>query len=190
MNTKLFEFHDFDKIDFTSDPPQKAEYDHCNFLNCNFYESDISDIIFNSCLFENCDFSLVRCMNAVFNDVRFIRCKLLGLHLDNCNPLLLSVYFENCFIRISSFYNLKLKKTKFIGCNLQEADFTGTDLSGALFDNCDLQGALFDNTNLERADLYSSYQYSIDPEKNRLRKARFSRQGIAGLLTKYDLDIE
>jgi fluoroquinolone resistance protein len=72
---------------------------------------------------------------------------------------------------------------------LQEADFTGSDLSGALFDNCDLQGALFENTNLEKTDLYSSYQYSIDPEKNRIRKARFSREGISGLLGKYDIEI-
>jgi len=74
-------------------------------------------------------------------------------------------------------------------CNLQEADFTGADLSGALFDNCDLQGALFENTNLERADLFSSYHFSIDPEKNRIRKARFSRAEIAGLLNKYDIEI-
>jgi fluoroquinolone resistance protein len=189
MNTKLIEFLNFDKIDCTVKPLEKAEYDHCNFLNCNFYESDVSDITFSSCRFENCDFSLARCMKAVFNDVRFVNCKLLGLHFDNCNPLLLSVYFENCLIRISSFYRLKLKKTKFIRCNLQEADFTDADLSGALFDNCDLQGALFENTNLERADLFSSYHFSIDPEKNRIRKARFSKAEIAGLLHKYDIEI-
>jgi fluoroquinolone resistance protein len=189
MNVKLVEFQNFDKIDYTVKAPEKAEYDHCNFLNCNFYESDISDITFSACNFENCDFSLARCMNAVFNDVKFINCKLLGMHFDNCNPLLLSVYFENCLIRISSFYKLKLKKTKFIRCNLQEADFSDTDLSGAIFDDCDLQGALFENTNLEKADLYSSYHYSIDPEKNKIRKARFSNTGIAGLLNKYDIEI-
>jgi fluoroquinolone resistance protein len=189
MNIKLFEFQTFDKVDFTTKAPEKAEYDQCIFLNCNFYESDISDITFSGCLFENCDFSLVRCMNAVFNDVRFVNCKLLGVHFDTCNPLLFSVYFENCLIRISSFYKLRLKKTKFIRCNLQEADFTDSDLSGALFDDCDLQGALFENTNLERADLLTSYHFSIDPEKNRIRKARFSRSGISGLLDKYDIEI-
>jgi fluoroquinolone resistance protein len=85
MNTKLIELLNFDKIDFTAKPPEKEECDHCNFLNCNFYESDISDITFSSCKFENCDFSLAKCMNAVFNDVRFINCKLLGLHFDNCD---------------------------------------------------------------------------------------------------------
>lgn len=189
MNMKLIESQNFEKNDFTVKRPEKAEYDHCTFMNCNFYESDISDTTFSVCTFENCDFSLARCMNAVFNDVRFINCKLLGLHFDSCNPLLLSVYFDKCLIRISSFYKLKLKKTQFIHCNLQEADFTDADLSGAIFDNCDLQGALFENTNLEKADLYSSYNYSIDPEKNRIRKARFSRAEVIGLLIKYDIEI-
>jgi hypothetical protein len=43
MNIKFFEFQDFKKADFTGVLPQKAEYDHCNFSNCNFYESDISN---------------------------------------------------------------------------------------------------------------------------------------------------
>jgi len=32
--------------------------------------------------------------------------------------------------------------------------------------------------------------YSIDPELNKIKKARFSTQGIAGLLDKYDIEIE
>jgi len=31
--------------------------------------------------------------------------------------------------------------------------------------------------------------YSIDPEKNKIKKARFSTAGIAGLLDKYDIEI-
>jgi hypothetical protein len=41
----------------------------------------------------------------------------------------------------------------------------------------------------EKADLYSSYHYSINPEKNRIRKARFSKAEIAGLLNQYDIEI-
>jgi hypothetical protein len=32
--------------------------------------------------------------------------------------------------------------------------------------------------------------YSIDPDLNKIKKARFSTQGIAGLLDKYDIEIE
>jgi len=49
--------------------------------------------------------------------------------------------------------------------------------------------ATFDNFS-ERTDFRTSFNYSIDPEKNRIRKARFSLIGIAGLLNKYDIDID
>ena len=78
----------------------------------------------------------------------------------------------------------------FTNCNLQEADFTDADLSGSIFDNCDLQRTVFYNTNLEKADFTTSYNYSFDPERNRIKKARFSRPGVTGLLDKYNIEIE
>jgi uncharacterized protein YjbI with pentapeptide repeats len=91
---------------------------------------------------------------------------------------------------MSVFYKLKLKKYKFTNCDLQEADFTDADLSGSLFDNCDMQRTIFYNTNLERGDFTSSYNYSFDPERNRIKKARFSKLGVIGLLAKYNIEIE
>lgn len=69
-------------------------------------------------------------------------------------------------------------------------DFTECDLAGAMFSECDLARATFDNTNLEKADFRSSYNYSIDPEKNRMKKAKFSLTGVVGLLDKYDIVID
>jgi len=59
-----------------------------------------------------------------------------------------------------------------------------------VFDNCDLTRAIFIQTNLEKADFRSSFNYSIDPEMNRMKKARFSLAGVVGLLDKYDVDVE
>ena len=73
---------------------------------------------------------------------------------------------------------------------LQEADFSESDLSGAQFDNCDMFQSIFDHTILEKADFRTAYNYAIDPENNKIRKAKFSVQNIAGLLTKYDIEIE
>jgi uncharacterized protein YjbI with pentapeptide repeats len=73
---------------------------------------------------------------------------------------------------------------------LQEVDFTESDLSGSSFDNCDLSGALFENTNLEKTDFRSAFNYTINPEINRMKKARFSLPGVAGLLEKYGIVIE
>jgi len=69
-------------------------------------------------------------------------------------------------------------------------DFTESDLTGSFFEDCDLQKAIFLNTNLEKVDFRSSINFSIDPEKNRIRKAKFSRIEIVGLLNKYDIEIE
>jgi fluoroquinolone resistance protein len=53
-----------------------------------------------------------------------------------------------------------------------------------------LPRAVFDGTNLEGADLRSAYHFNIDPEKNRVKKARFSFNNVAGLLDKYGILIE
>ncbi|HWY33074.1 MAG TPA: pentapeptide repeat-containing protein, partial [Nitrosopumilaceae archaeon] len=88
------------------------------------------------------------------------------------------------------FYKTKLKKTAFKNSTIQEADFSECDLTNAIFENCDLTGATFVNTNLEKADFRTSFNYSIDPELNRIKKAKFSLHGIVGLLDKYDIEIE
>ena len=180
----------FERIDFTKTHLVRGEYDNCVFKNCNFYSTDLSSFTFNECEFKGCDFSLSVMKGTILNDARFIDCKLLGLHFENCNGIVLSVNFANCILKLSSFYKLKLKKTRFKSCNLQDADFTETDLSGSTFENCDLQRAIFVNTNLEKVDFRSSFSYSFDPEKNRIKKARFSRTEVIGLLDKYDIEIE
>jgi len=98
--------------------------------------------------------------------------------------------FENCLLNLSSFYKLKLKGTKFKNCNLQEVDFTETDLTNAVFDNCDLDRAIFERTILEKADFRTAFHYSIDPTVNRIKKARFSSNGLAGLLDNFNIVIE
>ena len=74
--------------------------------------------------------------------------------------------------------------------HFSEVDFTEADLTGALFDNCDLSQARFERTNLEKADLRSSRNFSIDPEINKIKKAKFSIHGITGLLDKYEIEID
>jgi len=46
------------------------------------------------------------------------------------------------------------------------------------------------NTNLEKANFLSSYHYIIDPEANRIKKAKFSLQGTVDLLAKYGIEIK
>jgi len=71
-----------------------------------------------------------------------------------------------------------------------EVDFTECDLTEAVIDGCNLSGARFEHTILEKADLRTSIAYSIHPEANRIKRAKFSASGLTGLLDRYDIDIE
>jgi uncharacterized protein YjbI with pentapeptide repeats len=83
-----------------------------------------------------------------------------------------------------------MKKTQFIECSLKEVDFSEVELAESIFNKCDLMGAIFENTNLVKADLRTALHYSINPEQNKLKKARFSYPGIIGLLEKYDIQVD
>jgi hypothetical protein len=50
--------------------------------------------------------------------------------------------------------------------------------------------AIFTGCNLEKADFRRVLQCTIDPAQNRMRKAKFSLDGLPGLLSVYGLDIQ
>jgi fluoroquinolone resistance protein len=176
----------FHNNDFTQNPLNKGEYECYTFINCDFSNSDLAETIFVECVFEG----MARLIMTAFRDIKFRNCKMLGLHFENCNKFGLTVNFENCNLNHSSFYQLKLKKTTFKNLKLHEVDFSGCDLSNSVFDNCDLTKATFENTIIEKVDFRTSFNYSIDPEINRIKKAKFSLGGVTGLLYKYDIEID
>ena len=190
MNIELTENKVFEKISFRENILVKGVYEECRFINCNFNSADLSDITFRACTFNNCDCSLACLKNCSLQSVKFINCKLLGVQFSQCRQFLMQLDFENCMLKLSLFYKLKLKNTAFKNCNLQEVDFSEADLSGALFESCDMLQATFMHTNLEKADFRSASHYSINPELNRIRSARFSIPGVTGLLATYDIEIE
>ena len=67
---------------------------------------------------------------------------------------------------------LKIRKTTFKNCNLQEVDFTETDLTGSTLHNCDLYKATFMNSNIENVDFRTSFNYTLDPELNKIKKGQ------------------
>lgn len=180
----------FDKMNVSQTPLQKGEYEECTFKNSDFSNVDLSEFCFINCSFIDCNLSLVQLSETAIRDTSFKGCKMLGIHFSVCNSFGLSFSFDRCLLDNSSFFQTKIKKTIFKNCQLRESDFAECDLSGALFDQSDLLGATFDHTNLEKADFRTSFNYSINPETNRIKKARFSTSGLAGLLDKYDLLID
>jgi uncharacterized protein YjbI with pentapeptide repeats len=189
MNQPYIDSEEFKGINYTITPIVKGDYDNCTFINCNFTGIDLSNNQFIECHFIDCNFSLSKIKNTALKNVHFEKCKMIGLNFGECDPFLLELKFTECQLNLASFYKLKLKNTNFKNCQLNETDFVETDLTNALFDNCDLKLAVFDNTLLGKADFSSSYHYSIDIEKNTIKKAKFSKDGLAGLLEKYQLII-
>ncbi|MCW3073387.1 MAG: hypothetical protein JWP69_456 [Flaviaesturariibacter sp.] len=180
----------FEAADLTITPLQPGEYEGCEFINCDLSNKDLSHFLFSECEFRDCNLSLAKLNKTSLRDVRFTNCKLLGLHFEACDTMLLSVAFTGCTLNHSSFFGLKMKKTVFKDTSLQEVDFTDADLSGSVFDNCDLLNTHFENTILEGADFRTAYNYSIDPKSNRIKNARFSITGITGLLDRFGIIIE
>jgi uncharacterized protein YjbI with pentapeptide repeats len=180
----------YDKINFKENCLKKGEYESCAFNSCDFSNADLSEIKFLGCSFTSCNLSLVKLRDTSLRDIVFKGCKMLGLHFDACNKFGLSFRIETCPLNHSIFYKVKIRETTFINSQLNETDFTESDLTGSVFDNCDLTGATFEQTIIEKADFRTSYNYSIDPEINRIKKAKFSLPGVVGLLNKYDIQID
>jgi fluoroquinolone resistance protein len=179
----------FDKLDLKA-RGLASEYDGCSFVSCELSGMSLARVRFIDCSFTGCNLSLANVNGTAFQDVVFDNCKMLGMRFDLCSDFALKVLFRNCVLDNSSFFRCKLKNTRFENCRMHEVDLTEANLQGSVFVACDLLGATTDHTDLEGADLTTAFNYSIDPERNRLRKARFSLAGIPGLLHKYGIEVE
>ncbi len=185
-----FDNQTYEKQDFISEILSKGNYENCIFRLCNFAEADVKQVNFTDCRFEECNLSMVKLIDTQLNGVNFVNCKILGTKFEYCNPYLFSVHFSDCTLSMSTFFRMKLKKTIFSNCVLHEVDFTEADLQEAGFDCCDLAGTTFSFSKLQKADFRTAYNFTIDPENNQLKKSKFSKENLTGLLRKYDLDIE
>lgn len=177
-------------IDYTIRPFGIKEYEACTFSQCNFAGLDWTKAIFIDCIFQYCDISNVNLDRTALRNVHFNHCKMLGLRFDYCTSALFKATFLDCQLDHSIFSGMRLEDQNFTDCRLISVDFTETNLDRSVFQNCNLEEATFEFTNLREADFISSYNYKIDPEKNSIDRARFSKNGLAGLLDKYNIYIE
>lgn len=184
------EDRNFRNENYSGQKLMQTEFDACTFLNCDFSDSDFSDSDFINCTFINCNLTMTKMAGTGMKNVHFSGCKLIGVNFEVCSNFLFAVNFEKCTLDYSVFTGKKMKKSLFAACLLREVDFSEADLSQADFQNSDLSDSIFHRTNLEKANFITAINYTIDPEENRVRKAKFSADGLSGLLRKYDLEIE
>lgn len=181
---------EFEHQDFSTSPLEVGEYEACSFFNCNFQDANLSGYQFTDCIFHDCNLSNSQLNNTYMQTVKFEKCKLLGLPFEYCNPFGFSVEFDTCILNQSSFYQRNISSTVFTNCELKDVDFSEADLSRVSFNNCDLSAALFDRSTLEKTDFRTSVNYTIDLDQNRIKGAKFSVEGLPGLLNKYNILIE
>jgi len=189
MKDNRFEDQIFETKEFNQIPLPFGDYSGCEFRICKFSGSTLSGYSFTDCSFYDCDLSLVKLEKTSLKDVRFTRCKLLGVHFESCADFLFSVSFSDCLMDLTCFFRKDMRKTRFHSCSMKEADFTETDLTEADFDNCRLTGAQFNHTILEQADFRTATGFAIDPSKNRIKKARFTLSGLPGLVSHHGIVI-
>lgn len=189
MDESVFEDQDFENLDAALKPLLQASYTDCLFVRCNLEKFNLAGFEFIDCTFTHCNLALAVVNDTRFKNVQFKDCKLSGVDFSTCNNFLFEVHCFNCTLDYASFYQKKMMKANFSGCTLLDVDFTDTDLSGSIFKDCNLLRASFLRTNLEKADLSTAINFSIDPENNRVKNAKFSLEGLPGLLSRHQIKI-
>ncbi len=191
FNTEVLVFDDiiFEQISYVEKSLAGKEFENCIFRKCDLSKSVLANNIFIDCRFEACNLSMSKLNGSSMQNIKFFDCKILGVDFSQCKDFLFEVYFDNSVLDYAVFMGKKMTKTQFIKSSLKEVNFIQADLSTSQFDQTDLSGAVFNETNLSGVDFRSAYNYSIDPQLNTIKKARFSSDGLAGLLTRYQIII-
>lgn len=165
-------------------------FSDCTFVRCSFAKTSFRSCRFLNCVFQHCDLSLARVPNAFLSGVRFEDSKTVGVSWPDAKwsgKIQEPLVFARCVISHSTFNGLQLKALKLLDCLAVDVDFRDANLSGADFSGTDLAESLFSNTNLPGADFGKARNYSINPGRNILTRAKFSLPEALALL--YSLEI-
>ncbi|WP_395049775.1 pentapeptide repeat-containing protein [Flavobacterium sp.] len=178
---------EYNNITYSEQEVNLKEFECCTFNNCDFSQCVFVAVTFIDCTFNDCVFSGAKINYVAFRTVFFNRCKIEEVNFAMCDKLIFEIHFKECTLDFSKFYTLKIKGTTFMDCSIIAVDFMSTDLTEVVFDNCDLYRSEFGKANANKANFKTSYNYTIDPAKTKLKKAVFSLDGIKGLLFKHDI---
>jgi uncharacterized protein YjbI with pentapeptide repeats len=166
------------------------EFEQCSFQKLDLSQAALTKSSFINCTFDDCTLTKVILKETKLYDVSFSGCKLLHVDFGQCNPFGFHVSFKDCQLDYTVFIDRKLRKAHFADCSLREAHFFKCDLVGTSFKNCNLELARFENNDLSQVDFSTSYNLKLDPEQNKIKKAKFSLYNLPGLLEKYELVIK
>jgi uncharacterized protein YjbI with pentapeptide repeats len=181
---------EYNDLRYLRDDVNHKEFEQCVFRNCDFSPCNFIAVVFIDCRFVDCNFNSAKINHVALRTVSFERCQIQDVNFAMCDKLIFEIAFTDCVLDFSKFYTLKIKGTVFKNCSLIAVDFMSTDLTEVIFENCDLYRAEFAKAIANKANFNSSYNYTIDPEQTKIKKAVFSLQDVKGLLFKYDITIQ
>jgi len=166
-----------------------------SILDMHFYKIDFSWMKlswknFINCKFEKCNLSNVIINDTTLNNVDFIKSKIMWIKFNKIKQILSNFNFFDCNIILCDFKSLKMTNTIFRDSKIFESDFYYTNLEWADFSFCEMQNTIFEKTILKKACFLWSSWFFIDPNKNNLIKAKFSRDNAIELLNSLDIIIE
>lgn len=150
---------------------------------------DLSEAKLIDCEFVNSELSSLKLRDAVLQ-VIFRSSKIQGINFFTAKRALLSLRFDNCLIRYSSFAELGLPEIVFENCTLEQVDFADAKLSGASFKGCQFTDCTFKQTDLSKADFREAKGYEIDPLLNKISKARFDLPEAVSLLAPFNIRLD
>ncbi len=182
-----YEAQDF--IHKTPTPLKQSEFLECHFKDNDFSNLDLSYSKFIECTFEDTNLSNITINSTTFRDVSFTNCKLLGLNWSGTLSLS-ELKFVNCLLNFCVFQDVNLQHTTFDRCQIHETDFSQSNLKHSLFNETSLKGSLFNQSDLRHCDLKSATNYFIDPNYNKISKAKFSTPEVITLLSAFDIEID
>jgi uncharacterized protein YjbI with pentapeptide repeats len=181
---------EYNNITYGEQEVNLKEFESCTFNQCDFSQCNFIGVVFIDCTFTDCVFSGAKINHVALRTVFFNRCKISTVNFAMCDKLIFEIHFKECTLDFSKFYTLKIKGTTFVDCSIIAVDFMSTDLTEVVFDNCDLYRSEFGKANANKANFKTSYNYTIDPTKTKIKKAVFSLNELKGLLYKYDIIVK
>ena len=164
------------------------DFCRCRFVRVKLAETRWHGARLEDCVFEDCDLTRMQPGDAGLHDVRFLRCKLMGVSWERSSPGTV-LAFADCDLRYASFVALALRRAPFLRCRAQEASFVDADLQHADFAGTDLTGASFQGADLRDADLSAATGAFVDPSKNRVRGLRVSLETAALLAASFGMRV-
>lgn len=186
--TEQKEFTDqvFENLNLRSQTIVDCSFDACIFKQGSFSGATLKNCRFVDCVFEHCDMSNVQFTSSILRSVKFQTSKLVGINWTAASEVMHLGWYDS-ILNYGNFSSLDLRKCVMFQCSALEADFIQTNFTEANLCGTDFALARFASTILIKADLRQARNYSIRPDSNKIKNAKFSLPEATLLL--YGLDI-